>query len=145
MNGNRTTNQNRVREALGKIYDQEPPYFREYLRRFKEDPTSRVFAPLADGYRRQGRLDEAIEICRELGLGPLLKRMPAGINEFIGDTGWHLSQGERSRIFLARALLQRADVIVLDESLAALDPENVRQCLRCVMRRAPTAIVIAHP
>jgi ATP-binding cassette subfamily B protein len=93
----------------------------------------------------QADIDEATEVCRELGLGPLLDRMPAGINEFIGDTGWHLSQGERSRIFLARALLQRADVVVLDESLAALDPENLRQCLGCVMRRAPTAIVIAHP
>ncbi len=59
------TRQNRVREALGRIYDQQPPYFREYLRRFQQDPTSRVFAPLAEAYRRLGRLDEAIEICRE--------------------------------------------------------------------------------
>ena len=92
----------------------------------------------------QADFDEALEICQDLGLGPLLRRMPAGIHEFVGDTGWHLSQGERSRIYLARALLQRADVVVLDETLAALDPENLRQCLKCVMRRAPTAIVIAH-
>lgn len=56
------TRQNRVRDALGKIYDQYPPYFREYLRRFKEDPTSRVFAPLAEAYRRLGRVEEAIEV-----------------------------------------------------------------------------------
>lgn len=92
----------------------------------------------------QADFDEAMEICEDLGLGPLLRRMPAGIHEFVGDTGWHLSQGERSRVYLARALLQRADVVVLDETLAALDPENLRQCLQCVMRRAPTAIVIAH-
>jgi len=61
----KTTRQNRVRDALGKIYDQHPPYFREYLRRFQEDPTSRVFAPLAEAYRRLGRVDEAIEICQE--------------------------------------------------------------------------------
>ncbi len=65
MSTDKTTRQNRVREALGRIYDQQPPYFREYLRRFQEDPTSRVFAPLAEAYRRLGRVDEAIEICRE--------------------------------------------------------------------------------
>lgn len=57
--------QNRIKEALGRLYEQQPPYFREYLRRFHEDPTSRVFAPLAEGYRRLGRFEEAIEICRE--------------------------------------------------------------------------------
>ncbi len=56
---------NRIREALGQIEDQQPPYFREYLRRFQEDPTSRVFAPLADAYRRLSRLDEAVSICLE--------------------------------------------------------------------------------
>jgi ATP-binding cassette, subfamily B, bacterial len=87
---------------------------------------------------------EAAEVCRELGLTDLIDRMPAGLNQFVGDTGWRLSQGERSRIFLARALLQKAEVVVLDESLAALDPENFRQCLQCILRRAPTLILIAH-
>ncbi len=88
---------------------------------------------------------EAVSVCRELGLGGLLSRMPDGVDQLVGDTGWRLSQGERSRIFLARALLQRAEVVIVDETLAALDPKNLRQCLECVMRRAPTAIVIAHP
>jgi ATP-binding cassette subfamily B protein len=63
----------------------------------------------------------------------------------VGETGWQLSHGERSRVFLARALLQRADLVVLDESLAALDPENLRQCLECVICRAKSLLVIAHP
>ncbi|MGO9950124.1 MAG: ATP-binding cassette domain-containing protein [Steroidobacteraceae bacterium] len=90
-------------------------------------------------------IEDAAAVCRDLGLADLLERMPAGLNQFVGDTGWRLSHGERTRIFLARALLQRADVVLLDESLAALDPENLRQCLECIMRRAPTLIVIAHP
>ena len=88
--------------------------------------------------RRQARSAE------ELGLTDLINRMPAGLNQFVGDTGWRLSQGERSRIFLARALLQKAEIVVLDESLAALDPENFRQSLECVLRRAPTLMLIAH-
>jgi ATP-binding cassette subfamily B protein len=90
-------------------------------------------------------IEEATAVCLELGLADLLERMPSGLNQFVGDTGWRLSQGERSRIFLARALLQKADVVLLDESLAALDPQNLRQCLECIMRRAPTLILIAHP
>jgi ATP-binding cassette, subfamily B, bacterial len=90
-------------------------------------------------------LDEARDLCLELGLGELLERMPSGIMQTVGETGWQLSHGERSRIFLARALLQDAPLIVLDESFAALDPENLEACLACAFRRAGTLIVIAHP
>lgn len=58
--------------------------------------------------------------------------------------GWQLSQGERSRVFMARALLQGARLVVMDEPLATLDPENLRQCLECVFRRCGTLMVVAH-
>ena len=87
----------------------------------------------------------ARELCIELGLGPLLERMPAGMMQMVGETGWQLSHGERSRIFLARALLQDAQLTVLDESFAALDPETLRECLNCAFARARTLMVIAHP
>jgi ATP-binding cassette subfamily B protein len=90
-------------------------------------------------------LREAEAICDELGLGPLLARMPAGIVQMVGETGWQLSHGERSRLYIARALLQHADVMVFDESFAALDPESVRLALDCVLRHASTILVIAHP
>ena len=90
-------------------------------------------------------LVDAEAVCRDLGLGDLLDRMPGGMFQQVGELGWKLSNGERSRVFLARALLQRADVVVLDESLAALDPENLAIAIRCIEKRVPTAIVIAHP
>jgi ATP-binding cassette, subfamily B, bacterial len=90
-------------------------------------------------------MQEAVKVCRELGLGDLLERMPAGIQQMVGDTGWQLSQGERSRVFLARALLQDSDVTILDESFAALDPENLRRAMECSIRRANTLLVVAHP
>jgi ABC-type bacteriocin/lantibiotic exporter with double-glycine peptidase domain len=90
-------------------------------------------------------LAEAGQICRELGLGGLLERMPAGMQQMVGESGWQLSHGERSRLFVARALLQNPQVLVLDESFAALDPTTARQAVECVLRRAPTLIVIAHP
>ncbi len=88
---------------------------------------------------------EAEQLCEELGLGSLLRRMPGGIHQRVGETGWQLSHGERSRIFLARALLQKADVTILDESFASLDPATMSQCLGTALQRSETLVVIAHP
>jgi ATP-binding cassette subfamily B protein len=90
-------------------------------------------------------LDEATALCEALDLGGLLRRMPAGLEQMVGESGWQLSHGERSRLYIARALLQGAELIVLDESFAALDPETMRRALECVIHRAPTLMVIAHP
>ena len=81
-------------------------------------------------------LAEAEAICAELGLGELLERMPAGLLQMVGETGWQLSHGERSRLYIARALLQDAELVVLDESFAALDPENLKRAVECVVKRA---------
>jgi ATP-binding cassette subfamily B protein len=94
---------------------------------------------------RHEDMQEAEAVCRALGLGELLDRMPAGLLQMVGETGWQLSHGERSRLYLARALLQNADLVVLDESFAALDPENLQHAVRCVRERAATLLVIAHP
>lgn len=90
-------------------------------------------------------MQEAEALCRQLGLGHLLDTMPSGILQMLGEGGWQLSHGERSRIYIARALLGRADLVILDESFAALDPENLRISLECALERAPTLMVIAHP
>jgi ATP-binding cassette subfamily B protein len=88
---------------------------------------------------------EAETVSRALGLGDVLDRMPSGLDQIVGETGWQLSHGERSRVFLARALLQRADVVILDESFGALDPLTLRVCMEAVIARARTLVVIAHP
>jgi ATP-binding cassette, subfamily B, bacterial len=89
-------------------------------------------------------LAEAEEICAELGLAELLERMPAGFQQMVGETGWQLSHGERSRLYIARALLQNSELVVLDESFAALDPENLQRAVECVVKRAKSLLVIAH-
>jgi ATP-binding cassette, subfamily B, bacterial len=87
---------------------------------------------------------EAEAICAELGLADLLQRMPAGTLQMVGETGWQLSHGERSRLYIARALLQNAELVVLDESFAALDPENLQRAVECVLKRAKSLLVVAH-
>ena len=81
---------------------------------------------------------------RELGLGTTLDRMPSGLLQTIGETGWQLSHGERSRLYLARALLQNPDILILDESFAQLDPANMHLALTPSTAR-PAVLLIAHP
>lgn len=90
-------------------------------------------------------LEEAESLCRELGLGELIDRMPSGLMQIVGDTGWQLSHGEKSRLFVARTLLQDANLVVLDESFGALDPVNLKRAIGCARQRASTLAVVAHP
>lgn len=80
-----------------------------------------------------------------LGLGPLLERMPSGLDQQLGETGWQLSHGEKSRVFLARALVQNSDVVLLDETFGALDPLTMKVCVETAMAQANALLVIAHP
>ncbi len=104
MTQDKNSHQNKVRETLDKLYDQEAPFFREYLRRFREDPTSRIFAPVAETYRKMGRLDEAISICRD------------GLK--------HHPQFHSARVLLARCLIDKK---LIDE--AGKELEQVIQAI----------------
>ena len=84
------------------------PQIYHYLRRYQEDPSSRVFAPLAEAYRRAGLLDEAIDICRDgVRIHP----------HFIGG-----------RVALARALFDKseyAEVVKEIEPIVLDAPDNL--------------------
>ena len=69
----------------------------------------------------------------------------AGLDQQLGETGWQLSHGEKSRVFLARALIQDADLILLDETFGALDPVTMKLCVDAATERAKALLVIAHP
>lgn len=89
-------------------------------------------------------VEAAYKVCYGLGLGPLLERMPGGLFQMVGETGWQLSHGERNRLFLARALLQQADLVVLDESLAGLDPATYQRAMATIEAEAPSILIILH-
>lgn len=90
------------------------------------------------------QIEEAERVCEELGLGPLLRRMPGHLQQIVGETGWRLSHGEQARLFLARAILQHPELVILDESFGALDPTSIKGTVDCVLRRCPTVVVISH-
>ena len=89
-------------------------------------------------------VSDAEALLKELALGPVLNAMPARMEQAVGETGWRLSHGEQSRIFVARVLLRKPDVVLLDESFGALDPDTFLLCLRVIERHARSVILVAH-
>lgn len=80
------------------------------------------------------------------GLAPLIARLPEGYDTRTGERGLALSAGERQRIALARALLRRPGVLILDEPSSALDSETERLMAEGLRATQPdaTIIVITH-
>lgn len=136
------TDQHTIAEpALRRVIASAPQFYKNHV--FSESLAfnlllGRAWPPSPDDLR------EARSVACALGLGPLLERMPAGLFQHVGDTGWQLSHGEKSRVYLARTLLQRAELLVLDETFGALDPANLQLCMDVVLERARTLVVITH-
>jgi ABC-type bacteriocin/lantibiotic exporter with double-glycine peptidase domain len=92
----------------------------------------------------QDDLRAAYEVAGRLGLGELIEKMPAGMMQMVGEGGWHLSQGERSRLFVARGILQRANVLIADELLSPLDPDTGLNVMKTLEALDSQLILIAH-
>ncbi len=90
--------------------------------------------------------EECIRVLRDVNLGEVLDRDPAGLDAPVGEDGLMLSGGERQRLAIARALLAAPPILLLDESTSSLDGRN-EQLLRDAIDAVAadrTLLVIAH-
>jgi ABC-type multidrug transport system fused ATPase/permease subunit len=83
---------------------------------------------------------------RRARLGDLLTSLPDGLETVVGERGYRLSGGERQRLTIARLLLARPRVVILDEATAHLDSESEAAVQAALVEALSgrTAIVIAH-
>lgn len=90
--------------------------------------------------------DELWEVLRRARLADLVTALPDGLDTVVGERGYRLSGGERQRLTIARVLLARPRVVVLDEATAHLDSTSeaaVQEALAEALE-GRTAVVIAH-
>lgn len=116
------------------IISQNPYIFnlsiRDNLRLVKEDITD----------------EEMIEACKTACLEDFIKSLPDGYDTIIGEGGINLSGSERQRLAIARALVQKTEIILFDEATSALDNETQANIKKAIdnMKNEYTILIIAH-
>jgi len=109
-----------------------------------------IFAASARDNLRYGRWeasDEALwQAAEDANAAEFLRKLPQGLDTFMGEGGARLSGGQRQRLAIARAILRDAPLLLLDEATSALDAESERLVQNSLDRlmAGRTTMVIAH-
>ncbi len=90
--------------------------------------------------------EEIIAAAKKACCHDFIMRLPQGYDTLVGEGGCTLSGGEKQRISIARAMLKDAQIILLDEATASLDPENEVEVQKAIdtLIKGRTVIAIAH-
>ncbi len=127
-----------LREAIGFV-PQETYLFSDTLR------ANIAFGITEDAAAADGRISVE-EAARLAGLSEDIAGFPNGFDQLVGERGITLSGGQKQRVAIARAIIRDPRILILDDSLSAVDTyteESILQNLRNV-RRGRTTIIVSH-
>ena len=90
--------------------------------------------------------EELIEVCKNSYAFEFIDKLPRKFDTLIGENGLRLSGGEKQRLSIARAMLKKSKIILLDEATSSLDSETENKIQRAIqiLTENKTAVVIAH-
>ena len=126
----------------------DPAWIRQRIAMVPQETV--IFAASARDNLRYGRWDSddaALWAAADAAnASEFLRKLPDGLDTFMGEAGTRLSGGQRQRMAIARAILRDAPILLLDEATSALDAESERLVQDAVehLMQDKTTIVIAH-
>lgn len=90
--------------------------------------------------------DEMVEACKMACLDDFINSLPDKYDTIVGEGGVNLSGGQKQRLAIARALVQKTEIILFDEATSALDNETQEKIQRAInnMKNEYTILIIAH-
>ena len=111
----------------------------------------REFVDIVTGYDIEIDLsnltdEEMIKACKMACLHDFIEVLPNGYDTIVGEGGISLSGGQRQRLAIARALVQKTEIILFDEATSALDNETQAKIQQAIinLQKQYTILIIAH-
>ena len=94
-------------------------------------------------YEQEDRLEEVLE---QADIKKDISRFKDGIDTLVGENGLSLSGGQKQRLGIARALLSNPEILILDDSLSAVDSNTEKKIIENIKknREGKTNIIVAH-
>jgi len=91
-------------------------------------------------------MEEIVEAAKAARIHDMIERLPEGYDSVVGEHGVTVSEGEKQRLTIARAILRDSPILILDEPTSSLDPETERLIIAALERlqAGRTTFIIAH-
>ncbi|MDD5097220.1 MAG: ABC transporter ATP-binding protein [Candidatus Omnitrophica bacterium] len=90
--------------------------------------------------------EELMEVAKICGVDDFVKSLPDGYQTIIGENACKLSEGQKQKIAIARALIKKPKILILDEAMSSMDSQSEERIIAYLkkIRQISTLIVVSH-